>query len=562
MQSSNQPAAAQSSSTPVSPSPSQQTPDQILADLTSSGPSADRFHTPDSWYEPDPSASPGHAPVPPQPGYPSMFGVATPAPDSSSPAQNPSGGQAALAPAQSPSAGPGPSPDLGAFPPPGGPLFTVVSPGNSALAPTGQPADPSPAGDPPGQNRSSKLRSPMLGDAEETQKLDNESVAKTKQATSKRGGLRSPLLSGDDMQEEDPEVQRLKRTSRNSGSTATPEPTDETPQRRSRGLHSPLLGGDDQVSTGGTGSKGRSSLRSPLLGADDFDDEPTPHQNVSGKISKSVPLHSPLLGGDEDFGGGRHKSERTEFPHRSRNRELHDSDSFGDAEGAEPQPQQRISGRVSGRRLHSPVLDGTGDFYLEEQNYQPETYDENDPNVLRSPLLAAKQKLSIDKPVEPALPAAPAPVTLPAVTAASSAPVVLETTASYSVPPPAPTEMSSLTATEKPSPGSSSSSSKASTARSSAPSQRSSQEEHTRVPLSIYDSGLRQTVPGAPVRTGPSVALILPCVIGLICKVLYFIDLSHVPDIMTKTWFMADQGGQVLVLLGIIVYGLNAKRSS
>ena len=63
-------------------------------------------------------------------------------------------------------------------------------------------------------------------------------------------------------------------------------------------------------------------------------------------------------------------------------------------------PQRRLTDQAprtttaGHKRLRSPVLDGTGEYYYQETVVEDEEYFEEEPNVLRSPLLGSKQKLS------------------------------------------------------------------------------------------------------------------------------------------------------------------------
>lgn len=160
--------------------------------------------------------------------------------------------------------------------------------------------------------------------------------------------LRSPLLSGEEFDEE-------------------PYYEEEPPSNaRGGSLRSPLLGG------GGGGGEGGGSFRSPLLGRgqgyEDYDEEP---QGGGGG------LRSPLLGGGA--GGAGYSGSDRRRP---------------------PAPADTPYGGNERRRggLRSPILGGGDDEYGGyDDYYDDEPVDEDNPNVLRSPLLAAKRPLT-DRP--------------------------------------------------------------------------------------------------------------------------------------------------------------------
>lgn len=213
------------------------------------------------------------------------------------------------------------------------------------------PASAAPAGKAP------KLHSPLLGgdlSAEEKEggKADFSRLRGTpgssyepEAAAGERPpkSLRSPLLGGGE-----PDF------------PAEPEPSAGKPRR---GLKSPLLGGGSDFDTGyeePAGAGGSRGLRSPLLGSGPFEEPP------AGKSGRG--LRSPLLGGGEQ-----------------------DYDI----------PTSRTIGSASSQRagLRSPLLGGAEPFGDE---FEPPA-DEDNPNVLRSPLLAAKVPLS-ERPPRPAAP--------------------------------------------------------------------------------------------------------------------------------------------------------------
>jgi hypothetical protein len=151
----------------------------------------------------------------------------------------------------------------------------------------------------------------------------------------------------------------------------------------------------------GGGLAGRRGLRSPLLhsGVDEPDDEPEvssgsggmfPHRSNS-RLNAHPPegsppppgtkpkgLRSPLLGGDPGF------------------------------DEVDIEEEETHTKSVRSRRLRSPVLGDTGTQY--EDDYEPPQLDE-DPNALRSPLLARRYKPEV--PPQPNNATAPQPTGAP-----------------------------------------------------------------------------------------------------------------------------------------------------
>lgn len=229
--------------------------------------------------------------------------------------------------------------------------------------------------DPP--KRKTRLHSPILGGGEE------EAPEPDRPIPAKRPHLRSPLLGADEG-EEDPS------------------------SRRGRGFRSPLLDRDEEPPPA---APARGKLRSPLIGGDDSD-QPAPRPTRPSKG-----LRSPLLSGDEEEPAGRASARptrptgETAYPHRRSGAQPSDNDEppskprttgglrsplLGGADEDEPsqptrggRPEARFPG-PSKPKLRSPVL-GDYDEYEDEDN--DSSYSENDPNVLRSPLMAAKQRL-------------------------------------------------------------------------------------------------------------------------------------------------------------------------
>jgi hypothetical protein len=269
---------------------------------------------------------------------------------------------AAAAPATAPA--PGAMQPQGGMPGPGG-AYGGAMPNQRPGAPSGpQPnpgmapnmgAQPSRPAEPP--KPAHKLHSPLLGDPEPPAEMHDgradysrlrgagrPGAAPEPPAGGQRRGLHSPLL-GDSYDE-------------------PPAPVDPpSGSGRRKGLHSPLLQGDDvedyidtQPSRGTKPGKG-GGLRSPLLGGMD-DDEPAPSK-------RGGHLHSPLLGGGSDL----------------------DYDA--------PAKPRNIGGSSKKPHLHSPIL---GDVFDDDDDDYGNGSNVDDPNVLRSPLLAAKVPLT-EKPL-------------------------------------------------------------------------------------------------------------------------------------------------------------------
>jgi hypothetical protein len=260
-------------------------------------------------------------------------------------------------------------------------------PGSQAQPPQGIPNNP--ANNPYMDNNSAPGRSPQ------------------DENPPKRPKLHSPMLQGDDMDDDYPTSVYAEIPDRGAKPLG---------KGKIGGLRSPLLGGGDDEDFDEApprspakpikgAPKGKGGLRSPLLGgADDEDDYEEdfplrdkkgasastshfPHrnrtpiadpENVPGQATGSRPhLRSPLLQGDDDFDEPR--SKQNPEPVRGQKNP-------GGRFGAPPAP----SGRPG--KLHSPLFDSadSSDDYGYEQEEQYEEID--DPNVLRSPLLAARSK--------------------------------------------------------------------------------------------------------------------------------------------------------------------------
>ncbi|MBS1953075.1 MAG: hypothetical protein JST89_02755 [Cyanobacteria bacterium SZAS-4] len=272
--------------------------------------------------------------------------------------------------------------------------------------PDSRPQAPKSVGGFGGLNKPKGLRSPLLG--------EDDSEAEPPKPRS--GGLRSPLLRGED----DP----------------------DHPQRGKGSQRNQILPPDNDPPAP-TSGKGKGGLRSPLLGAsdDDFVPQPKPVKPPKGlpasRPASSSHLRSPLLGGVDDYEGDDDDDDlppvpgKTAFPHR---RPAKDNANAGAPESSDQTSSGRFPGKSGGlrspllgasdvddlpsrptgggrQRLHSPIMDGPGGGSQNfDSDYDEPYYEEiDDPNVLRSPLLAARSKH-----VAPTPPTPPAPVEPPA----------------------------------------------------------------------------------------------------------------------------------------------------
>lgn len=217
---------------------------------------------------------------------------------------------------------------------PGQPLATTAANPPAESLPQAQtaPAKPRP-----------KLHSPILGTSEpEPEPQPEESGRKgrgsSQSQSSSRKGLRSPLLGGgDDMDTEDEPEPRASKSS----------------------LRSPMLGGGGHGGSSGGGSK----TAFPHRGDFEPEDSRPTARLESGKHS-SKGLRSPLLGGSD----------------------FDPEESFDD-----PGIQAKASGQVKAHhRLRSPILGGSEPDYYEDEVFDEEVEEIEDPNVLRSPLLAVR----------------------------------------------------------------------------------------------------------------------------------------------------------------------------
>ncbi|HEY9754920.1 MAG TPA: zinc ribbon domain-containing protein [Oculatellaceae cyanobacterium] len=217
-------------------------------------------------------------------------------------------------------------------------------------------------------------------------------------------------------------------------------------------LHSPILGGYEDVDDNPRrpadkqprqAPKGKPAhLRSPLLGGADDEyeeefEEPAQKQGKGKPQGKPGKMRSPLLGGsdsgedyEEDFPLRDRNNDHTPFPHRNRPREADQAPKAPPAQqggggkahlrspllGGEDDYQEEQYEQPAGRgqqpnpgqaqrpqKLHSPIFDrsssgggGYGDYYDDDEQEEID-----DPSVLRSPLLAAKARVPMERGPKP-----------------------------------------------------------------------------------------------------------------------------------------------------------------
>lgn len=225
-----------------------------------------------------------------------------------------------------------------------------------------------------------------------------------------RPKLHSPILGGADADEpgESPDFGRLRGT---GGRKAAPQ---EGSGKQRGGLRSPLLSGDDEEdfdepaprgARGGGKPAAKGGLRSPLLrGSDDegdFDDDaPSPRGRSGGfpHMKKVRPqpadveddepqentgrkggLRSPLLGGAD---------EGDDAPYSRLRRGTQPGPYPGEERRSNPEAWDPGTGDRP--KLRSKLLGGGGPSYDDDYDEDDEDYD--DPNMLRSPLLRAAKR--------------------------------------------------------------------------------------------------------------------------------------------------------------------------
>lgn len=264
---------------------------------------------------------------------------------------------------QQPTPQPGPPPAV----PPGtftGAFNAVQQPPQPAVAQPQAPQQPPDAGSPPAGG---KLHSPLLGGG-----------------PAPGPGPAAPISS------DKPEIDRLRRMTKDQdssglGSGPAPAQDDQEKSGPPRKLRSPLLAqeefDEEPTDFGGQGTPHASAfphrqsggqLRSPLLGGEESGPETAPPQAPGGGGTRSGKMRSPLLGGGGSGG----------------------TDDYDDYQGGTAPPSRGPAGG-GGKKLRSRMLSGGGDDYGGsnfEEEYDDDPYaDEDNPNVLRSPLLAAKR---------------------------------------------------------------------------------------------------------------------------------------------------------------------------
>jgi len=257
----------------------------------------------------------------------------------------------------------------------------------------------------------------------------------------------------------------------------------EPPQPKRQRLHSPMLGGDDPDDEAyaqnnydapkAPKAKG-GLLRSPLLGGGNagYEDDSEPVVNsaraAKGPKPASKPSHlrSPLLGGsaddeddyEEDFPLRDKHSDKSSFPHRRstplvnapepapgsapggrphlRSPLLQGDDEFEEGQNySDNNYQNQAPAAPPGRpaKLHSPLFgkqNGVYD-YIDDEEQGPSVND--NPNALRSPLLAARSPMPQDNAARNQNPAGPRPIVQPPLSqqpAAQTAPAPLAQPAS------------------------------------------------------------------------------------------------------------------------------------
>ncbi|MBS2004484.1 MAG: hypothetical protein JST44_23450 [Cyanobacteria bacterium SZAS LIN-5] len=449
--------------------------------------------------------------------------------------------------------------------------------------PSTRPQAPKPAGGFGGMSKPKGLRSPLLG--------EDDSEVDPPAPKPRSGGLRSPLLRGED----DPDL----------------------PQRGKGSLRG--LPADDPPAPSPGKSKG--GLRSPLLGAaeDDFVPQSKPVKPPKGLPPRtgSAHLRSPLLGGVDDYEGDEEDDDlppvpgKTPFPHVRRPASARDKDpadkapestdqtSSGKFPGRshlrspllggadlddEPAPAPSPSRPAGGRpRLHSPIMDGAGGQSFESDYDEPYYEEIDDPNVLRSPLLAARSKHIAP---EPAAPPAPSKITPgPAPAAPPPAASFPDTKSFADTPAPAQPEFRDRGFPDPQPPGdmwrdrgfaeSRAAEPKvvppAPTAPSTPPEVASKIKDSSPAPALRRSSrsgllgGGADDIDEQPINNyrnspaaqpKPAMVLIIPCVIAVLAKLWYMSIMG--PTLMQSMPFLADQLMQLVVIIALIIFAVTA----
>ena len=258
-----------------------------------------------------------------------------------------------------------------------------------SMPPAGSSLPRQPESSPPVPDQSAgrpRLHSPLLASGETQPDVKDSSsgdVNRLRQMSGRANSERpSPSPAGADTPYRNPFDPR---------NNLPPEETQQRPEgsmpprQRGKGLRSPLLASEEfdedefpQESDTPPQGRGGGHLRSPLLGggsSSSWQDDP-PSENPSGHTPH---LRSPLLGSSEGDYSGADRRGKSTFP---------------------PENYTGSERRRSG--LRSPILGGgdESDYDLDSAGDEDEGdpyADEGNPNILRSPLLAAKRPLSADR---------------------------------------------------------------------------------------------------------------------------------------------------------------------
>lgn len=464
--------------------------------------------------------------------------------------------------------------------------------------PSSRPQAPKPAGGFAGMNKPKGLRSPLLG--EDDSEVDPPNPKP-------RGGLRSPLLRGED----DPDLpQRGKSSIRGLPADDPPAPA---PGKSKGGLRSPLLGAaeDDFVPQskpvkppkGLPPRTGNAHLRSPLLGGvDDYegdeDDDDLPP--VPGK-TPFPHVRRPASGKDkEQSDKGQEPTDQTssgKFPGRSHLRSpLLGGADLDDEPAPAPSPSRSTGGRP---RLHSPIMDGPGGQSFDSDYDEPYYEEIDDPNVLRSPLLAARSKHIAPEPAAPPAPSKTTPGSAPSVqppaaskitpgpAGTSQPPASFPDTRSFADPAQAQLEFRDRGFPEPQPPGDmwrdrgfaearaaepkvvppapiapASPPEVAPGIKESSPVSAPALRRSSRSGLlgggadDIDEQPINNYRNSSAVQPKPAMILIIPCVIAVLAKLWYMSIMG--PTLMQSMPFLADQLMQLVVIIALIIFAVTA----
>jgi hypothetical protein len=304
------------------------------------------------------------------------------------------------------------------------------------------------------------------------------------------------------------------------GSLLQPPNKQVAPKRPSIKLHSPILdGGGNRDFSNGDEQEGDDVAQS-------LDNHPIHHG-----------LHSPLLDREASNKGfnPRAKDSGSHFPHRN-------SGEFAKADFSSSQPRPARNTKA----LRSPLLGGadeTGYDFEPDENYFPEDEEIDDPNVLRSPLLASKLPLTAhaetaQKSAQPA--GGPAAVVFPAPSNVQSG---LPKPSSYIKKPSGWTEDLETQ-------------SEFSTKRSDFGTAR---EGRAPVVLADHSSDL-SNLANADIQTKFAGYMMVPLILAVCLKTWYLVSIGG--QIFSSLPFLSDQVGQLIVMIFLIAYALTISSSS